>query len=282
MTSALNYTLLKLHTANPETQEILIALLSDIGFDGFLQEDDFITAYMSEEQFRNTISENTLDELLHPFNIKLDISSMADKNWNELWEKSFSPVLVDDQVIIRADFHKPPAGIKHDIIINPRMAFGTGHHDTTYMMVKYMLGIHFNDTEVLDFGCGTGILSILASRLGARHIVAIDHDVNACLNTQDNLTQNLIINCTVKHGELEVASGQQDNVILANINRNVILANMASLYNLLLPNGCILISGILKTDAELIIKAATELGWVMTGTLQTDQWVALCYKKINS
>jgi ribosomal protein L11 methyltransferase len=224
---------------------------------------------------------NQIKELLEPFKVRLDMSAMANKNWNEEWEKSFTPVMVEDHVIIRADFHEKPQNVTHDIIINPRMAFGTGHHDTTYMMIKYMLGINFKDAEVLDFGCGTGILSILASRLGAKHIVAVDNDSNACLNTQDNLTQNLITNCTVKLGELKDVSEQQYNIILANINRNIILSHLLAMYNLLLPGGCMLLSGILKTDKDLIIKAASELGLIMTGSLQTEQWIALCYKKIN-
>jgi ribosomal protein L11 methyltransferase len=282
MTNVQNYILLKLHTSNPETQEMLIALLSDYGFEGFLQEDDNLTAYIDEELYQSSMNIEQIKTLLEPFNVRLDMTAMANRNWNEEWEKSFSPVIVDEQVIIRADFHDKPQHIKYDIIINPRMAFGTGHHDTTHMMIKYMLGINFKDAEVLDFGCGTGILSILASRLGAKHIVAIDNDTNACLNTQDNLTQNLITNCTVKQGELRDASSQQYNIILANINRNIILSNLSAMYNLLLPNGCMLLSGILKTDRDMIVKAASELGLVMTGSLQTEQWIALCYKKINS
>lgn len=276
-----SHTILKLHTANPEVQEILIALLSDYGFEGFLQEDEYITAYIDEATYSQK-SYDELIELLKPFNVRLDISQIAHRNWNEEWEKSFSPVLVDDIVCIRADFHPKPDNIKYDIIINPKMAFGTGHHDTTYMMVKYMLGIHFKDAEVLDFGCGTGILSILASKLGAKHIVAIDNDINACLNTQENLVQNLVTNCEVKHGELDKAEGRQYHVILANINRNIILQNLIKLYNLLLPNGCLLLSGILISDSDMIIRAASELGLVMTGSLQTEQWIALCYKKMNS
>lgn len=278
---AASHTILKLQTANPEVQEILVALLSDYGFEGFVQEDDCIMAYMDESVYAAK-SHDELIELLKPFNVKLDISQIAHRNWNEDWEKSFSPVLVENAVCIRADFHPKPNNIQYDIIINPKMAFGTGHHDTTYMMVKYMLGINFKDAQVLDFGCGTGILSILASKLGAKQVIAIDNDVNACLNTQENLIQNLITNCEVKQGELDKAEGNTYNIILANINRNIILSNLIKLYNLLQPNGSILFSGILVSDRDMLVRAASELGLIMTGSLQTEQWIALCYKKLNS
>jgi ribosomal protein L11 methyltransferase len=160
------------------------------------------------------------------------------------------------------------------------MAFGTGHHDTTAMMMKYMLGIRLENSEVLDFGCGTGILSILASMMKAKYVLAIDNDPNACVNAQENMTQNLVTNVEVKMCDITGVGDRLFDYILANINRNTIIHDLIILYNLLKPNGALLISGILISDMSMVLNACRELNLTMTGSLQTEQWAALCFKKL--
>lgn len=199
------------------------------------------------------------------------------ENWNELWEKSFNPVEIDNEWRIRADFHPSKPEFRHEIIISPKMAFGTGHHPTTKLMLKLMSEIDFTSKRVLDMGCGTGILSIAAEKLGAAAIDAVDHDPLSVENTEENSRINDCIKISAQKGELSNWDGIRFDIILANINRNALVKNMASLEDMLFPGGDILFSGILKADIQPLRSVTKEL--IEQKVLTEDGWAGIHFRK---
>jgi ribosomal protein L11 methyltransferase len=270
---------LTIKTNDPLERELCVARLDEFGFEGYAEEDDALQAYMPCESFEK-VKDNVMEWLLSR-KLEHGIQFLAERNWNEDWEKNFEPVTIEDKIHIRADFHPKPDNDKwYDIIITPKMSFGTGHHDTTSMMMKYMLGINLKDAEVLDLGSGTGILSIMASKLGAKKIVSLDNDPQACVNEQENITQNIVTNVEVKLGDIGSVQDQTFDCILANINRNVLVQESARIYAAMRTGGTLLLSGILKEDIDDVTKTYQAFNLILTGSLQTAQWAALCFKKI--
>lgn len=257
--------------ADAETQEILLALLSHLPFDTYQEGTDGLHAFISAE-------DNTLGLEAEATAIAAGFGSMPSKtlvpyqNWNELWETNFQPVQVDDFCGIRADFHAPLTGVAHEIVINPKMAFGTGHHDTTHAMIVQMRDMDFTGTKVLDYGCGTGILAILAARLGAASIEAVDIEQESYLNTLENARINEVHNILAVHGTLDDIVGDGYDIILANINRNVLLASFAALYDRLSAGGTLLISGILQVDEPLILEAVEAAGFKVETCQRRGYW----------
>ncbi len=255
--------------------EILLAFISEAGFDSFELTENGLLAYLKNDDDQSII-ETTLDELMQRFPFKYDKETIAYKNWNEIWESNFSPVIVDDFCIIRADFHKSQKGFQYEIIINPKMAFGTGHHETSYMMMQLMREIDFHNKEVLDFGAGTGILSILASYKGANSILAIDIEEESYLNTIENANKNKIDNIQSIHGILsDIEPLNQYNIILANINRNVLLESARSLMAYCKQPTTLLLSGILRTDIDLVRTRYQEVGFKFEEMIFKGEWVAI-------
>lgn len=256
--------------ANNEEQEILISRLSDLEAIGFEQGEDFLLAYFQEDDFKSY----EVNELLHGKNFV--ITTVAEKNWNQEWESNFQPVTVEGFCGIRAHFHPPFNDVQHDILITPKMSFGTGHHATTYMMIKHMQDIDFNGKTVLDFGTGTGVLAILAEKLGASEVIAIDNDEWSIKNAEENLSKNeckkIVLELT------ETIPEQKYDVILANINRNILLQYMTTLRSLLKENGSLLLSGLLKADETIIEDAAHAAGLNKRKQLERDNWIALLFK----
>jgi len=203
--------------------EILLAFLSDANFDGFEETDTCIYAYISNklELEKNIQFVNNLEK---SFPLSWKWEKIPELNWNKIWEENFQPVLIANYCRIRADFHPqdPKTGIL-DIVINPEMAFGTGHHATTSMMISAMKTLEWDNKNVLDFGCGTGILSIVASKLGSGQIISVDYDEKAVVNTRENLKKNNVTNVQVFSGSLEDIPESRYDIILANINRSVII-----------------------------------------------------------
>jgi ribosomal protein L11 methyltransferase len=269
---------LSIYTNDLVEQELCLARLNEWDFNGFVESDGLLQAYMSCESFQE-IKSDIMDWLLER-KLRHELQVIVSKNWNEEWEKSFEPVIIENRISIRADFHAKPDNIEIDLVINPKMSFGTGHHDTTAMMMKYMLGITLNGAKVLDLGCGTGILSLLAVQLGAKHVVALDNDPQACANAQENMVQNLATNIEVRCGEITTIENETFDCILANINRNVLQQDSARIFGLMNESGTLLISGIMKDDVDELIKTYQAFNLVLTGSLQTEQWAALCFKKI--
>jgi ribosomal protein L11 methyltransferase len=257
--------------ANEQQQEILISQLSDLSAEGFEQIDNYLIAYFNENVFKSYDVNESLRE--YSFTTK----TSEEKNWNEVWESNFQPVVVDNFCAIRAEFHEPMKNVEHEIIITPKMSFGTGHHATTYMMIEQMEGIDFNNKTVFDFGTGTGILAILAEKLGASKIIAIDVDEWSIANAKENIEKNNCSKITVDLSS-QIPDDKFD-VILANINRNVILNYLAQLNNSLKENCYLLLSGLLTSDKEDIIKACNNENIQFLRHSERNNWVSLFFIK---
>jgi ribosomal protein L11 methyltransferase len=257
--------------ANEEQQEILISQLSDIGTDGFEQTDNYLIAYFNENTFRSY----EVNEVLKDYSFTTN--TIEEKNWNEEWESNFQPVVVDKFCAIRAEFHEPIKNVEHEIIITPKMSFGTGHHATTYMMVEQMRGIDFRNKIVFDFGTGTGILAILAEKLGALKITAIDVDEWSIANAKENIEKN---NCSKISVSLssQIPQGKFD-IVLANINRNVILDYLPKLNESLKDNRYLLLSGLLIADKKDIVDACTKQKLKLLKHTERNNWITLFFTK---
>lgn len=255
--------------AKEEQQEILISELSDLEAIGFEQAGEILLAYFDEDNFKSY----DVNKVLNGYVFYL--TTIAPRNWNAEWESNFQPVIVADFCAIRADFHEPIKTAQHEIIITPKMSFGTGHHATTYMMIEQMRNINFIDKKVFDFGTGTGILAILAEKLGASSITAIDNDEWSIKNAKENFEKNKahLINL---YQSSEVAERSFD-IILANINKNVLLQYKSSLVNKLSVGGVLLMSGLLKEDENTIVKAFDVLKFKYHK--HQGNWVSLLFRK---
>ncbi len=267
----MDYIQLHCSIADGGTKEIIIALLEQEGFEGFEETQDGLLAYIPEPEFKK----NDIDELFVPFGINYTIQTIAPRNWNEEWEKNFDPVVVEGFCTVRADFHEKNADTPYDIIITPKMSFGTGHHATTRLMMQQMKDIDFKGKSVFDFGTGTGILAILSEMLGAEDIVAIDNDEWAYENSKENLQRNNASHIQVLQGSITDIAARQFDVILANINRHILLQYMGDMYALLKPGGIILMSGLFTEDVQVVKPAAIETGFSYVQTDALNNWVVL-------
>ncbi|MEO7522713.1 MAG: 50S ribosomal protein L11 methyltransferase [Ferruginibacter sp.] len=261
-----------------ENKEMLIALLSNVGFEGFEEEDDILKACTRFDEFDETEFKNIIDIL----NIKYSKSIIKETNWNEKWELGFKPVIVHHPIlhepfaIIRAGFHKPVKEILHELVITPKMSFGTGHHATTYLMIQQMSLLDFNEKGVIDFGTGTGVLAILAEKMGASEIVAIDHDNWSIDNAQENIEAN---HCSkIRLLKAETIGADVDlkaDIILANINLNIIIKNLDALKAACGTGAAILFSGILKQDEAQIVSVLKQNGLVISACFTRDNWLII-------
>jgi len=265
-----NYIEIKIENISAEQSEILIAQLNEISFNGYEEGENFLTAFIEEEKF----DENALQQIISAHHLSYQKNFIQQKNWNEEWERNFEPVIVDDFVAVRAEFHQPIKNVEHEIIITPKMSFGTGHHATTYMMIQQMRNIDFKNKTVFDFGTGTGILVILAEKLGAKNIIAIDNDEWSINNAKENIEKN---NC--KRIQLfltsELSAKEKFDIVLANINKSVIFQNVKELTNLLSGYGQLLISGLLVEDEGEILDAAVKNKLKRTTHMHKDKWISI-------
>jgi len=262
-------------TAPEKEQDIIIALLDASGFDGFEQDKFGLKTYKKEEDF----DEQTLKELANQLEFTYKLKVIPSQNWNALWESNFQPIKINNFCAIRADFHPANNTVKHEIVIHPKMAFGTGHHETTYMMMSAMETIPFANKKVLDYGCGTGILAILAEKLEAAAIQAIDIDPLSYENTLENIKKNQSNGIHTLLGEIDKISDDDFDIILANINRSVIIDSLPTLFSKLQPQGCLLISGILQTDEPLVTSHIKKTGFVIVDTFSKGEWLCIKLKK---
>lgn len=262
-----------------EKYEALIAFFSALGFDSFQEKENSLDAYLPVSDWNDELS-NELDRLAERIPFTYTKALLPNQNWNAVWESNFTPIVIDDFCIIRAEFHDPQPAIKHDILISPKMAFGTGHHATTYMMMAAMKSLPFAETKVLDYGCGTGILAILAELLGASTIIGVDIEAPAYQNTIENVALNSCQKIIAIEGVLDDVHESDFNIVLANINRNVILDSLRPLYAKLVANGILLASGILLKDQDLIIKQAEDNGFKLTQSWTRGDWCCLLFIKV--
>lgn len=257
----------------PEQQEWLIAHLAELGYEGFEENPDELKAFIAEKDFDRGL----LKEIAFKYQLDFSETIIAAQNWNEVWESNFPPVRVGDFVGIRAEFHQPIENVEHEIVITPKMSFGTGHHMTTAMMLNQMRYIDFQNKAVLDFGTGTGILAILAEKLGASTVVGIDNDDWSILNATENAERNQCSRILFQKAD-DPGSGQRYDIILANINRNVILDNMEKLCTQLNPGDVLLVSGYLGEDEPAISAAAATFGLRSTKGVEKYTWCCCKYE----
>lgn len=258
--------------------EMLIAQLGYVGFESFVEQDNGVTAYIQKQEWNSKILDDVF--LLHSneFNITFEHNEIAQTNWNEEWEKNFNPIQVDDLVSIRAPFHENPS-LKYDIVIEPKMSFGTGHHETTHMMIQHLLALDLENKKVLDMGCGTGILAIFSEMKGAQPTEAIDIDSWCYQNSIENVQRNGCKHITVLEGDSSLLKGKKYDVIIANINRNILLSDMKIYTDCLHQEGILLLSGFYKDDIAIIESEVVKHGLVFDKMIQRNRWVALKYNK---
>ena len=260
--------------------EILMAELAEVGFDSFVDTPTGIKAYIPKDSWNEQILQDIYLLSNPEFTISYQITEIEQVNWNEEWEKNFSPIVVEDLCTVRANFHPVP-NTRYDIVITPKMSFGTGHHETTYMMLQQLLPLSLEGTKVLDMGCGTGILAIMAALRGARDITAIDIDPWCVENATENVQQNNCSFITIKEGDVSLIAGEQYNLILANINRNILLSDIPAYTQALLPQGLLLVSGFYVEDLPAIKEKCQEVGLTYLSHIERNRWVSAKFQRLS-
>jgi ribosomal protein L11 methyltransferase len=264
----------------PLVREILMQELANIGYESFVDTDNGLLAYINSRNFDAKELDNltTLADMrIGNVHFKWDL--IKDQNWNQEWENNFSPVLIDNKCFVRATFHKPNTKVQYEIVIEPKMSFGTGHHETTSLMIEQMLDLPFKNKKVLDMGCGTAILSILAAKLEASSVLAIDIDEWAYRNALENITLNDISRIKVLQGDKSNIPETEFDIILANINRNILLEDMDSYSKHLITNGTLLLSGIYNSDVTMITESAKTQNFQLSKITEKNNWCSILFQK---
>ncbi|MDR1951622.1 MAG: 50S ribosomal protein L11 methyltransferase [Bacteroidales bacterium] len=265
------------HHQEPMQTEILIAQLGELGFDSFVENPNQLLAYIPSENF----SENDVFSLLKT-SINIDsfsLKKVEEQNWNAVWESSYEPVRFGDFCNIRAPFHEPVSDVKFDLIIEPKMSFGTAHHETTSLMIEWLKTEPVEGKRVLDMGCGTGVLAILAKKLGAKFVEAIDNDEWAFENTKENILRNETSDIVVKLGDAENLKGKNFDVVIANINRNILIRDMPIYIQTMSKNAVILLSGFYKSDLNSVAEVCVANGLHYVSHLEKNHWTAAKFIK---
>lgn len=265
---------------SPEFNDILVAELGQAGYDTFQETEEGFCAYIPQDQFSEEELQEILDRYAGVAPVGHQTQLIKRRNWNEEWEKNFEPLLIAEVCSVRASFHPKPDGVQYDIIINPKMSFGTGHHETTTLMIENQLTVGHAGKRMLDMGCGTGILAILAVKLGAEPVLAVDIEDWTVENARENAALNGCAAIEVRHGDVTVVEGEEPfDIILANINRNVLLADMPVYARLLLPGGVLMLSGFYTEDLNQIIQHAVQHVLTLDAVQTKNNWVSAVFMK---
>jgi ribosomal protein L11 methyltransferase len=270
----MQFTEVTFHHLSPELSDVLIAFLAEAGFEGFEENENQLKAFIPS----NHPDLSDVHRIAALYGVGFTTATIPAKNWNAEWESNFPPVVVDDFCIIRAPFHVSAPNVAHELVITPKMSFGTGHHATTYMMISQMRNIDFVNRAVLDFGTGTGVLAILSSKLGANPVTAIDNDAWSIENAQENFDANGTSNINLMLADNPSDTGSFD-VILANITRNVITENFPSITGQLRSPGVLLVSGLMEDDEQAISQLASQHFLELNSVLRKEKWICLEFRK---
>ena len=260
--------------------EILIAKLNEIGYDSYEENKLGVKAYIETKIFDEKKISEICEDLSLQTNISYTFSILEEKNWNKEWEKNFNPVFINDSCVIRAPFHKPFNDVRYEIIIMPKMSFGTGHHPTTSLILNKMFEVNFLNKNVLDIGSGTGVLSILSSILGADFCLSIDNDKWAYENAKQNAVLNNTLNIDFRYGTIDsIKKETHFDIVLININRNTILKEISSYIKFMNPNADLILSGFLKEDVEIIIDRLIKHNFKKLDIKNKDKWQMIHFKR---
>jgi ribosomal protein L11 methyltransferase len=265
---------------NSNEREILLAKLSLIGFEGFIENDDLIQAYIRTDQFSGESFNLVIVDLSRAgLNMQYRYHETIDQNWNEEWEKKFAPVVINEKVLIRAPFHEGDGDLPCTLIIEPKMSFGTGHHHTTRLMIEAMMEHDLQGKRVLDMGCGTGVLGIYACKLGAEKVLGLDNDQWAYENALENVERNGASAMEVRLGDAGMLKEEGFDVVLANITRNTLVRDIPVYNNHLETGGLLVLSGILAEDVQFILNAAYRCELDHLNTREESNWISLSFVK---
>lgn len=271
---------LKCKPNNEAINSVLASLLADIGYDSFVEHEEGTLAYVVSSLYDEEALKNVIENFPLDAQVDYEVKDIEDQNWNEEWEKNyFSPIVLEDQCVIKSSFHKDVPDAKYTIIINPKMAFGTGHHQTTILMLQEILKRDFSGQSVLDMGCGTAILAILASMRGAKDVLAIDIDQWAYDNAIENLNLNAVTNVEVEIGGANLLGKQTFDTVIANINRNILLEDMHAYAAVLNKGGVLYMSGFYTEDIDILKEEAEKHALVFEYSTQKDNWAGVKFTK---
>jgi len=268
----------KLFPQDPAS-DIITAQLAEIGFESFAESDTGVLAYIKEKDFDFEKVKGIEIASSDLFEVSFEYVKIKDQNWNAVWESNYEPVIIDERCYIRAPFHEERDDVEYQILIEPQMSFGTAHHETTALMIEHLLENDCDGKTLMDMGCGTGVLAILAELKGAKDIVAIDNDTWAYRNTVDNIAKNSCSNIVAIHGDANSIPEKSYDIFIANINKNILLHDMKEYAKVIASGNLLFLSGFYEHDIEDISKEADKLGFDYTGFKKKNDWVAASFVK---
>jgi len=268
-----------IQSSAPYAYDILTAGLAEIGFESFDHEGDVLKAYITEPLYNSELLTETCSNYQKHFELNYSVEKIPYKNWNEVWESNFQPISVGNQLRVRAVFHEPDTTFPLELVIQPKMSFGTGHHATTWLVMDTMLGIDFKNKKVMDFGTGTGILAILANKLGASNVWAVDNDPQCAENALENFELNNCNDILLATGNINEFEGNIYDIVLGNITRNVIVEFLPDISLKLQAKGLFIASGFYEEDVPILVKEAQKIGLELIKTNSKDKWCMAIFQK---
>ncbi len=263
-----------------EESEIIVALLGQTEFESFEVVENGVKAYIQNSLIDELEIQKIINDLKELFTFKLEINKIKDVNWNEEWEKDYEPIFVNDSCVIRAPFHTISPKLEYDVIIESKMAFGTGHHETTFLVSDFLFSMHLKNRSICDAGTGSGVLSIIASKLKAKDIFAYDIDQWSFNNTKENLKINGVNNVRIKKGDVSLIKNMNFDIILANINRNILLKDVPSFSSALNKKGILIVSGFYSQDLPIIMKEFEKQNLKLDTFKKKNNWIIASFNKI--